>query len=62
MVNKVLLMREGHLAKINRERVRRYGERKREANSSEYMRKVRKQKRRYREARQLNHVNSGQVF
>jgi hypothetical protein len=59
MINKVLLMRKEHLAKLNRERVHRYRQRKREADTSEYMRRVQEQKQQYLEARRLNHVNLG---
>ncbi len=48
MITKVLLMRQQHLAKLNRERVRRCRERKRQRNKNEYMRKVREQKRKNR--------------
>ncbi len=37
-------MREQHLEKLNRERLRRSRERKRQGNTKEYMRKVREQK------------------
>jgi hypothetical protein len=61
-INKVLLMRKEHLAKLNRERVRRYRQRKREIDTSEYMRRVREQKQQYRQVRRLNHVNNGQTL
>ena len=35
MITKVLLMRQQYLAKLNRERVRRYRERKRQKNKNE---------------------------
>jgi hypothetical protein len=44
MIIKVLLMCHQHLAKLNRERVRRCRERKRQRNTDEYMPKVREQK------------------
>jgi len=44
MITKVLLMRQEHLVKLNRERVHRCRERKRQRNANEYMRQVRKQK------------------
>ena len=44
MVAKVLLMRQQHLAKLNRERVPQCGERKRQRNRNEYMRQVREKK------------------
>lgn len=40
MINEVLLMREEHLARLNRERGRRCRERKREADPNEYMHTV----------------------
>jgi len=61
MINNVLLMRKEHLIKLNREDVRRYRQRKREARTSEYVRRVREQKQ-YQEARRLNHVNNGQTL
>jgi len=61
MINNVLLMRKEHLIKLNREDVRRYRQRKREARTSEYVRRVREQKQ-YQEARRLNHVNNRQVL
>ncbi|CAF3397189.1 unnamed protein product [Rotaria socialis] len=50
MIDQVMLMRKEHLKKLNIERVRRYRQRKQHANKSEYMRKVREQKRKHREA------------
>jgi hypothetical protein len=45
MIMKVLLMcQQQNLAKLNRERVSRCRERKRQRNANEYMRQVRKQK------------------
>jgi hypothetical protein len=45
MITKVLLMcQQQNLAKLNRERVSRCRERKRQRNANEYMRQVRKQK------------------
>jgi hypothetical protein len=41
---KVLLMRQQHLANLNRERVGRYSERKRQGNTNGYVRKVREKK------------------
>jgi hypothetical protein len=61
MINNVLLMRKEHLTKLNREDVRRYRQRKREADTSEYVRRIREQKQ-YQEARRLNHVNNRQVL
>ena len=40
MITKVLLMRQQHLAKLNRERVRKCRKRKRQRNRNEYMRQV----------------------
>jgi hypothetical protein len=56
------MMRKEHLAKLNRECVRRYRQRKREADTSEYMRRAREQKQQYRQVRRLNHVNNGQTL
>jgi hypothetical protein len=42
IIMKVLLMRQQHLAKLNRECVRRYREWKQQRNAIEYMRKVQK--------------------
>ena len=58
MITKVLLMRQQHLAKLNRERVRPCRERKRQRNRNEYMRKVREQKRKNRQARRSNNANN----
>jgi len=49
MINKVIAMRKQHLAKLNRECVRRYRQRKRDQDINEYKRQVREQKQRYRE-------------
>ena len=51
MITKVLLMRQQHLAKLNRERVRQCRERKRQRNRNEYMRQVREKKHKNRQAR-----------
>ncbi len=51
MIEKGLLIRKTHFATVNRERVRRHRNRKRQENISEYLRKVRKQKQRYRQIR-----------
>ena len=58
MINKILSMCKEHLAKPNRERVRRCRQRKQEAHTSEYMHRIQQQKRQYREVRRLNHVNN----
>src|SRR5579862_5021112 len=44
MIMKVLLMRQQHLAKLNRERIRQFRERNRQRNRNEYMRQVREKK------------------
>ena len=44
MITKVLLMRQQHLAKLNRERIRQFRERNRQRNRNEYMRQVREKK------------------
>jgi hypothetical protein len=44
MITEVLLMREQNLAKLNRERILRCRERKRQRNPNEYTCKVRKKK------------------
>ena len=44
MITKVLLMRQEHFANLNRERLHRCRERKRQRNKNEYMRQVREQK------------------
>ena len=62
MITKVLLMRQQHLAKLNRERVRRCRERKRQANRNEYMCKVREQKRKNRQARRSNNGNNEKLL
>ena len=62
MTTKVLLMRQQHLAKLNRERVRRCRERKRQRNTNEYMRKVREQKRKNRQARRSNNANNEKLL
>ncbi|CAF3233747.1 unnamed protein product [Rotaria sp. Silwood2] len=41
MIDQVLLMRKHHLARLNREYVRRYRERKRQTDNSKYMLQVR---------------------
>ena len=61
MITKVLLMRQQHLAKLNRECVRRCLERKRQENKDEYMRKVREQKRKNREARRSNNGDNEEL-
>jgi hypothetical protein len=40
MITQVLLIRQQHLVKLNRERVRRCRKRKQQGNRNEYMRKV----------------------
>jgi hypothetical protein len=62
MITKVLLMRQQHLAKLNRESVRRCRERKRQRNRNEYMRKVREQKRKNRQARRSNNANNEKLL
>ena len=62
MITEVLLMRQQHLAKLNRERVRRCRERKRQRNTNEYMRKVREQKRKNRQARRSNNANNEKLL
>ncbi len=62
MITKVLLMHQQHLAKLNRERVRRCWERKRQRNRNEYMRKVREQKRKNRQARRSNNANNEKLL
>ena len=57
MINKVLLIRKKHLAKLNRERVRQCRHRKQEANRTEYIRQVRQQRRNYRQKRRLDNAN-----
>ena len=44
MITRILLMRQQHLAKLNRERVRKCRERKRQRNRNEYVRQVREKK------------------
>ncbi|CAF2872637.1 unnamed protein product [Rotaria sp. Silwood2] len=56
MIDQVLLMRKHHLARLNREYVRRYRERKRQTDKSKYMLQVREQKRRYRASQKSNHL------
>ncbi len=51
-------MRQQHLEKLNRERLYRSRERKRQGNTNEYMRKVREQKRNNRQARRSNNGNN----
>jgi hypothetical protein len=58
MIDEVLLLRQQHLAKLNRERVRRYRERMLRENKAEYMRKVREQKRQNRRMHRLNSKDS----
>ena len=62
MITKVLLVRQQHLAKLNRERVRRCREQKRQRNTNEYMRKVREQKRKNRQARRSNNANNEKLL
>jgi hypothetical protein len=62
MITKVLLMRQQHLAKLNRERVRRCRERKRQRSTNEYIRKVREQKRKNRQARRSNNDNNEKLL
>lgn len=62
MITKVLLMRQQHLAKLNRERVRRCRERKRQRNRNEYMHKVREQKRKNRQSRRSNNANNEKLL
>ncbi len=62
MITKVLLMRQQHLAKLNRERLHQYRERKRQRNTNEYMRKVREQKRKNRQARRSNNDNNEKLL
>ena len=62
MITKVLLMRQEHLAKLNRERVRRCQERKRQGNTNEYIRKVREQKRKNRQARRSNNAKNEELL
>ena len=62
MITKVLLVRQQHLAKLNRERVRRCRERKRQRNTNEYMRKVRERKRKNRQARRSNNANNEKLL
>ncbi|CAF1420092.1 unnamed protein product [Rotaria sordida] len=57
MIDQVLLMRKQHLARLNRERVHRYRERRRQADKSAYMLQVREQKQRYRASRRSNHLH-----
>ncbi len=57
IIMKVLLMCQEHLAKLNRARVRRCRERKRQRHTNEYMRQVREQKRKNRRARRSNNGN-----
>ncbi len=62
VITKVLLMRQQHLARLNREPVRRYRERKRQRNTNEYMRKVREQKRKNRQVRRSNNANNEKLL
>ncbi|CAF3120102.1 unnamed protein product [Rotaria sp. Silwood2] len=56
MIDQVLLIRKQHLARLNREYVRSYRERKRQTNKSKYMLQVREQKRRYRASQTIHHL------
>ncbi|CAF3846914.1 unnamed protein product [Rotaria sp. Silwood1] len=56
MIDHVLLMRKHHLARLNREYVRRYRERKRQTDKSKYMLQMREQKRRYRASQKSKHL------
>ena len=51
MIKKVLVMSQQHLAKLNRERIRQFRERKRQRNRNEYMHQVREKKQKNRQAR-----------
>ena len=62
MIAKVLSMRQQHLAKLNRERVRRCRERNRQRNINEYMRQVREQKRKNRQARRSNNAKDEELL
>jgi hypothetical protein len=54
MIDAVLLLRQQHLARLNRECVRRYRQRMLKENKAEYMRKARQQKRENRRMHRLN--------
>jgi hypothetical protein len=58
MILKVLLMRQQHRLKLNRERVPRCRKGKRQVNTKEYMGKVREQKRKNRQACRSNDGNN----
>ncbi|CAF1217970.1 unnamed protein product [Rotaria sordida] len=56
MIDQVLLMRKHHLVRLNRERVRRYHEQRRQADKSGYILQIREQKQRYRASRRSNQL------
>ncbi len=62
IIMKVLLVRQQHLEKLNREHVRRCRERKWQGNKNKYMRKVPEQKRKNPQAHRSNNGNNEDLF